>query len=101
MSEEKHKCGSSFGVLKETRTKNFRTTNITIMQKTMWYFGTMHNTLRMTIMLSIVGTSKEEGGDSRTVDFDGKVEYPWSEAKTKHVPELVALNSRDKFLLGV
>ena len=94
MSEAKHKCRSSSGVLKETRTKNFRTSNITIMQKTMWYFGTMHITLRMTIMLSIVGALKKEGGDSRTVAFDGKVENPWLEAKTKHVPELAALKQR-------
>src|SRR3954469_11371008 len=61
MSEAKHKCRNSSGVLKETRTKNLRTSNITIMQKTMWYFGTMHVTLRMTIMLSIVGALKKEG----------------------------------------
>ena len=66
------------------------------MQETMWYFGTMHITLRMTIMLSIVGALKKEGGDSRTVAFDGKVEYPWSEAKTKQVPELVVLKSEIK-----
>ena len=64
------------------------------MQKKMWYFGTMHITLRMTIMLWIVGALKKEGGDSRTVAFDGKVEYPWLEAKTKHVPELAALKQR-------
>ena len=60
MSEAKHKCRSSFGVLKETRNKYFRMSNITIMQKTMWYFGTMHITLIMTIMLSIVGASKKK-----------------------------------------
>ena len=64
------------------------------MQKTMWYFGTMHITLRMTIVLSIVGALKKEGEDSRTVAFDGKIEYPWSEAKTKHVTELAVLNQR-------
>src|SRR3954465_6284600 len=48
-------------------------------------------------MLSIVGAFKKKGGDSRTVAFDGKVENPWFEAKTKHVPELAAL-IRDKFL---
>ena len=53
----------------------------------------MHITLRMTIMLSIVGALKKEGGDSRTVDFDGKVENPWLEAKTKKVPELVVLKT--------
>ena len=25
--------------------------------------------------------------------FDGKIEYPWFEAKTKHVPELAAVKS--------
>ena len=44
---------------------------------------------------------EEEGGDSRTVAFDGKVEYPWSEAKTKHVPELVVLKSGIKCFLRV
>ena len=37
-----------------------------------------------------VGALKEEGDDSRTMAFEGKVEYPWSEEKTKHVPELAA-----------
>src|SRR3954467_10404355 len=77
MSEAKHKYRRSSGVLKETRTKNFRISNITIMHKTMWYFGTMHITLRMTIMFSIDGALKKEGGDSRTVTFDGKVEYSY------------------------
>ena len=81
MSEAKHKCRRSFGVLKETRNKNFRISNITIMQKTMWCFGTMHITLRMTIMLSIVGALKKEGEDSRTVAFHGMVENPWLESK--------------------
>ena len=36
----------------------------------------------------IVGALEKEGGDSRTVAFDGKVENPWLEAKTKHVLEL-------------
>ena len=54
----------------------------------------MQITLRMTIMLLIVGSLKKEGGDSRTVAFDGMVENPWLEAKTKHVPELTALNQR-------
>ena len=56
----------------------------------------MHITLRMTIMLSIVGALKKEGGDYRTVDFDGKVENPWLEAKTKQVPELVVLKTEIK-----
>ena len=42
----------------------------------------------------IVGGSEKEGGDSRTVAFDGKVENLWLEAKTKHVPELAALKQR-------
>ena len=53
----------------------------------------MHITLRMTIMLSVVGALKE-GGDSRTVAFVGKVENPWSETKTKHVPELLVLKKQ-------
>ena len=57
----------------------------------------MHITLRMTIMLSVVGALKE-GGDSRTVAFVGKVENPWSETKTKHVPELLVLNRVNIFL---
>ena len=52
----------------------------------------MHITLRMTIMLSVVAALKE-GGDSRTVAFVGKVENPWSETKTKHVPELLVLKT--------
>ena len=56
----------------------------------------MHITLRMTIMLSVVGALKE-GGDSRTVAFVGKVENPWSETKTKHVlPELMVLKTEIK-----
>ena len=42
----------------------------------------------------IVGALEKEGGDSRTVAFDGKVENPWLEEKTKHVPELAALKQR-------
>ena len=38
----------------------------------------------------IVGALDKEGGDSRTVAFDGKVENPWLEAKNKHVPELAS-----------
>ena len=97
MSEAKHKCTRSFRVLKETRNKYFRISDITIMHKTLWCFGTMHITLRMTIMLSIVGALKKEGEDSRTVAFDGKVENPWLEAKTKHVPELAVLKTEIKF----
>src|SRR3954465_11403446 len=97
MSEAKHKCRNSSGVLKETRTKNFKTRNMTIMQKTMWYFGTMHVTLRMTIMLSIIGALKKEGETLEPWLFDGKVEDPWLEVKTKQVPELLDLKTEIKF----
>src|ERR1041385_1094484 len=100
MSEAKNKCRNSSVVLKETRTKNFRTINITIMQKTMWYFGTMHVTLRMTIMLSIVGALEKEGETLEPWLFNGKVENPWLEAKTKHVPELLVLKTEIKLFLG-
>ena len=66
----------------------------------MWYFGRMHITLRMTIMLSIVGAFEGEGGYSRTVAFYGKVENPWLEAKTKQVPELVVLKTKINLFLG-
>src|SRR4051812_45863833 len=99
MSEAKHKCRSSSAVVKETRTKNFRTSYITIIQKTMWYFGTMHVTLRMTIMLSIVGALKKEGETLEPWLFDGKVENPWLVGKTKHVPELLVLKIEIKFIL--
>ena len=52
-------------------------------------------------MLSIVGALKNEGGDSWTMAFDGKVEYPWLEANTKPVLELAALNERLIYFLGV
>src|ERR1041385_6413171 len=99
MSEAKNKCRNSSVVLKETRTKNFRTINITIMQKTMWYFGTMHVTLRMTIMLSIVGALNKERETLKPWLFDGKVENPWLEGKTKHVPKPLALKTKIKFCL--
>src|ERR1041385_1274136 len=99
MSEAKHKCRNSSGVLKDTRTKNFRTSTITIMQKTVWYFGIMHVTLRMKIMLSIVGALKKEGETLERWLFDGKVENPWLEAKTKHVPELLVFKTGIKFFL--
>src|SRR3954464_15879591 len=101
MSEAKHKCRNSSRVLKETRTKNFRTSNITIIKKTMWYFGTMHVTLRMTIMLSIVGALKKEGETLEPWLFDGEVENPWLEAKTKHVPKLLVLKTETKFFWEV
>ena len=56
----------------------------------------MHITLSMTIMLSIVGALKKEGGDSRTVAFNGKVENPWSKTKTKYVPELLVFKTEVK-----
>jgi len=58
----------------------------------------MHITLIMTIMLLIVGALKE-GGDSRTVAFVGKVENPWLETKTKHVPELLVLKTEIKIII--
>lgn len=63
--------------------------NITIMQKTMVLWDNAHYTQNDNHAL-YVGALKEEGDDSRTVAFEGKVEYPWLEAKTKHVPELAA-----------
>ena len=75
MSEAKHKCRRSFGVLKETRNKYFRISNITIMQKTMWCFGTMHITLRMTIMLSIVGALYKK----RMTQQKSKIDRPFTE----------------------
>ena len=53
----------------------------------------MHITLRMTIMLSVVGALKE-GGDSRTVAFVGKVEDPWSETKTKACTRALGFKNR-------
>ena len=100
MSEAKHKCRNSSRVLKETRTKNFKKSNITTMQNTMWYFGTMHGTLRMTIMLSIVGALKKEVETLGPWLFYGKVENPWLEAKTKHVPELLVSKTEIKSVLG-
>ena len=63
--------------------------NITIMQKTLVLWDNAHYTQNDNHAL-YVGALKEEGDDSRTMAFEGKVEYPWSEAKTKHVPELDA-----------
>ena len=57
-----------------TRYNDFKINDITIMQKTMLLWDNAL-TLRMTIMLSVVGALKE-GGDSRTVAFVGKVENP-------------------------
>ena len=45
------------------------------MQKTMWYFGTMHITLRMTIMLSIVGAFYKK----RTTQQKSKIDRPFTE----------------------
>ena len=47
----------------------------------------------------LVGALKKEGGDSRTVASVGKVENPWSETKTKHVPELLVLKTEVKMFL--
>ena len=64
------------------------------MQKTMWYFLDNECYSKNDNYALIVGALEKEGGDSRTVAFDCKVENPWLEAKTKHVPELAALNQR-------
>src|SRR4051812_5884467 len=69
------------------------------MHKAMWYFWTIHVTLRMTIMLSIVGSLNKEGETLEPWLFDGKVENPWLEAKTKHVRELLVFENREKILL--
>ena len=71
--------------------------NITIMQKTMVLWENAHYTQNDNHAL-YAGAFMEEGDDSRTVDFVGKVEYPWSEAKNKHVPKLVVLKSGIKLL---
>ena len=48
--------------------------NITIMQKTMVLWDNAHYTQNDNHAL-YVGALKEEGDDSRTVSFEGKVEY--------------------------
>ena len=94
MSEAKHKCRSTSGVLKETRNKYFQNEqdhNHAEDNVVLW--DNAHYTQNDNYALDS-WCFEEEGGDSQTVAFDGKVEYPWSEAKTKHVPELAALNQR-------
>ena len=88
MSEAKHKYRSTSRVLKETRNKYFRKSNVTIMQKTMVLWDNAHYTQNDNYAL-YVGALKEKV-ETRTVVFESKVEYPWSEAKTKHAPELAA-----------
>ena len=78
-----------------TRYNDFRINNITIMQKTMLLWDNAHYTQNDNYAL-LVGALKKEGGDSRTVAFVGKVENPWSETKTKHVPELLVFKNRGK-----
>ena len=62
------------------------------MQKTMLLWDNAHYTQNDNHALSS-WCLKKEGGDSRTVAFVGKVENPWSETKTKHVPELLVLKT--------
>ena len=76
-----------------TRYNDFRINDTTIMQKTMLLWDNAHYTQNDNYAL-LVGALKKEGGDSRTVAFVGKVENPWSETKTKHVPELLVLKNR-------
>ena len=60
------------------------------MQKTMLLWDNAHYTQNDNHALN--SWCFKEGGDSRTVAFVGKVENPWSETKTKHVPELLVKN---------
>ena len=64
------------------------------MQKTMVLWDNAHYTQNDNHALN--SWCFKEGGDSRTVAFDGKVENPWSETKTKHVPELLVFKNRGK-----
>ena len=64
------------------------------MQKTMLLWENAHYTQNDNHALN--SWCFKEGGDSRTVAFDGKVENPWSETKTKHVPELLVLKTEVK-----
>ena len=61
------------------------------MQKTMLLWDNAHYTQNDNHALS--SWCFKEGGDSRTVAFVGKVENPWSKTKTKHVPELLVLQT--------
>ena len=66
------------------------------MQKTMLLWDNAHYTQNDNHALSswCFNVKVKEGGDSRTVAFIGKVENPWSETKTKHVPELLVFKNR-------
>ena len=61
------------------------------MQKTMLLWDNAHYTQNDNHALN--SWCFKEGEDSRTVAFVGKVENPWSETKTKHVPELLVLKT--------
>ena len=63
------------------------------MQRTMVFWDNAHYTQKDNHAL-YVGALKAEGDDSRAVAFEEKIKNPWSEAKTKHVPDLAALNQR-------
>src|SRR3954469_23762555 len=88
MSEAKHKCRSSSGVLKELelRIQNKKHHNHAEDNVVLWdnacYTKNDNYALNSCCF-------KERRRDSRTMAFDGKVENPWLEAKTKHVPELL------------
>ena len=59
------------------------------MQKTMVLWDNAHYTQNDNHALN--SWCFKKAGDSRTVAFDGKVEKPWLEAKTKQVLELAVL----------
>ena len=52
-----------------TRYNDFRISGITIMQKTMVLWDNAHYTQNDNHALYVVGALKEEGDDSRTMDF--------------------------------
>ena len=69
------------------------------MQKTMVLWDNAHYTQNDNHALNSWCFLKE-GGDSWTVAFVGKVENPWSETKTKHVPELLVLKTEVKIIFS-
>src|SRR3954469_25677013 len=96
MSEAKHKCRSSSGVLKELELRiqnkkhhNHAEDNVVLWDNACytkndnyalnsWCFEERRETLEPWL-------------------FDGKVENPWLEARTKQVPELLVLEIEIKF----
>ena len=100
MSEAKHKCRNSSGVLKETRTKNFR---LAISQACRRQCNTLGNacyTKNDNYALNSWCFEKE-GETLKPWLFDGKIENPWMEAKTKQVPEVLVLKTETKFFWEV